>query len=297
MKENRYIRFDWAMKRLLRHKADHSVLEGFLTSLLNHPIKVLKLLESEGNQEYAENKYNRVDILAESADGEKMLIEVQNESEDAYFHRMLFGTSKLVTEYLRRGDNYERISKIYSINIVYFNLGVGNDYVYRGKTEFRGIHTNEILTLPERFKEKYNISEVSDIYPEYYVLRADEFDKWSSTPLDQWMYFLSTSQIPDDANAPGLKEAKEQLRIDSLSEEEKNAYYAHLDNMVSMRSIVDDARDEGIWVGMRKGFQQGIEQGALNKLRHSVQNMRKNGFDDATIANLLGESPDIIASI
>lgn len=233
------------MKRLLRHKADHSVLEGFLTSLLNRPIKVLKLLESEGNQEYAENKYNRVDILAESADGEKMLIEVQNESEDAYFHRMLFGTSKLVTEYLRRGDNYERISKIYSINIVYFNLGVGNDYVYRGKTEFRGIHTNEILTLPERFKEKYNISEVSDIYPEYYVLRADEFDKWSSTPLDQWMYFLSTSQIPDDANAPGLKEAKEQLRIDSLSEEEKNAYYAHLDNMVSMRSIVDDAPRRG----------------------------------------------------
>ena len=28
-----YIRFDWAMKRLLRNKANFAVLEGFLTTL------------------------------------------------------------------------------------------------------------------------------------------------------------------------------------------------------------------------------------------------------------------------
>ncbi|MCL2690087.1 MAG: hypothetical protein FWE57_09625 [Chitinispirillia bacterium] len=29
------IRFDWALKRLLRNKADHTVLEGFLSVLLH----------------------------------------------------------------------------------------------------------------------------------------------------------------------------------------------------------------------------------------------------------------------
>ncbi len=148
--DEKLIRFDWAIKRLLRHKADHSILEGFLTSLLGRPIHIIKLLESESNREYAENKLNRVDILAEEQNGAKLLIEVQNESEDAYFHRMLFGTSKLISEYLRRGDNYENVSKVYSINIVYFNLGEGTDYVYWGKTVFRGLHNNEILQLPER---------------------------------------------------------------------------------------------------------------------------------------------------
>ena len=46
-----YIRFDWAMKRLLRNKANFVVLEGFLTTLLNEKIIIRKLLESESNQE------------------------------------------------------------------------------------------------------------------------------------------------------------------------------------------------------------------------------------------------------
>ena len=30
--QDKYIRFDWAVKRLLRHKANFGVLEGFLNS-------------------------------------------------------------------------------------------------------------------------------------------------------------------------------------------------------------------------------------------------------------------------
>ena len=106
-----YIRFDWAMKRLLRDKANYGALEGFLTTLLNQPIRINKLLESESNQEDEYDKYNRVDILAENDKGQLFLIEVQNNSEYAYFQRMLFGTSKLVTEYIERGQNYQHIKK------------------------------------------------------------------------------------------------------------------------------------------------------------------------------------------
>ena len=102
----KYIRFDWAMKRLLRNKANFGVLEGFLTTLLGQPIHIDNLLESESNQEDEYDKYNRVDILAKNDAGQLFLIEVQNNSEYAYFQRMLFGTSKLVTEYIERGQNY-----------------------------------------------------------------------------------------------------------------------------------------------------------------------------------------------
>ena len=98
-----YIRFDWAMKRLLRDKANFKVLEGLLTTLLNEKITIKNLLESESNQEEEYDKYNRVDLLAENSKGNLILIEVQNNNEYAYFQRMLFGTSKLVTEYINRG--------------------------------------------------------------------------------------------------------------------------------------------------------------------------------------------------
>lgn len=131
--ENQIIRFDWAMKRLLRNKANFSVLEGLLTTLLGEKIIIRRLLESESNQEDEYDKYNRVDMLAENSKGELVLIEVQNNNEYAYFQRMLFGTSKLVTEYINRGESYDKVRKVYSVNIVYFSLGHGTDFVYHGK--------------------------------------------------------------------------------------------------------------------------------------------------------------------
>lgn len=234
----KYIRFDWAMKRLLRDKANFGVLEGFLTTLLGHPIKIQKLLESESNQEDADDKQNRVDVLAEDEKGELYLIEIQNETEVAYFQRMLFGASKLVTEYINRGDNYERIRKVYSINIVYFNLGNGKDIVYHGKTEFRGIHNGELLSLSPFQKQRFKVDAVSDLYPEYYILKVNDFNRWSKVPLEQWIYFLNTSEIPHDATAPGLSEARHRLDIDRMSHAEREAYYRHLDNVVILQDNI-----------------------------------------------------------
>ena len=158
-----FVRFDWAMKRLLRDKANYGVLEGLITTLLGKSIKIRKLLESESNQDTEEAKQNRVDLLAEDDQGVLYLMEIQNETEVAYFQRMLFGASKLVTEYINRGQGYENIRKVYSINIVYFNLGQGKDIVYHGKTEFRGIHDGEVLNLSPFQRQKFDVEAVSDI--------------------------------------------------------------------------------------------------------------------------------------
>ena len=144
---NKYIRFDWAMKRLLRDKANFGVVEGFLTTLLGEPIKIKSLLESESISANDISERYRSDLLIENLQGENILLEIQNNNEFAYYQRILFGLSKQFTEYINRGKGYDRIRKIYSVNIVYFNLGNGTDVVYHGKTEFRGIHNGELLNL------------------------------------------------------------------------------------------------------------------------------------------------------
>ena len=256
-----YIRFDWAMKRLLRNKANFGVLEGLLTTLLDEKITISQLLESESNQESEYDKYNRVDILGEDSKGRLILFEIQNNNEYAYFQRMLFGVSKLVTEYLNRGQGYESIRKVYSINIVYFSLGSGTDIVYHGKTEFRGIHNNELLRLSPFQQQTFKVSEVSNLYPEYYILRVNDFNRWSKIPLEQWIYFLNTGEIPEEANAPGLPEARERLKLDRLSKDELKAYYRHLDNVVILRDNILTERAEGRVEGHAEGRVEGLAEG------------------------------------
>lgn len=293
------------MKRLLRDKANFGVLEGFLTTLLGKQIKIQKLLESESNQDDEDDKQNRVDVLAEDDKGELYLIEVQNESEVAYFQRMLFGTSKLVTEYINRGQNYEHIRKIYSVNIVYFNLGGGTDVVYHGKTEFRGIHNGEVLSLSPFQKQKFKVDAVSDLYPEYFILKVNDFNKWSKVPLEQWIYFLNTAEIPHDATAPGLEEARQKLQIDRMNPADKEAYYRHLDNVVILKDNIATARGEGKMEGKAEGREegraegraQGKAEGRAEALTETARKMKQAGVEAEQIRLFTGLSGEEISAL
>ena len=294
---NQVIRFDWAMKRLLRNKANFGVLEGLLTTLLNEKITIQKLLESESNQEDEYDTYNRVDMLAENCKGELVLIEVQNNNEYAYFQRMLFGTSKLVTEYINRGEGYDKVRKVYSVNIVYFALGHGTDFVYHGKTEFRGIHNGDILELSPFQKQRFKVDAVSQLYPEYYILKVNDFNQVAKTPLEEWIYYLNTGNIPSDATAPGLEEARERLKLDSMTKDELSAYYRHLDNVVILRSNIQTERMEGMEEGMEKGLKKGREEGRLEANRNTVRNLKKLGATVEFISQATGLSKEEIEAL
>lgn len=274
-KKRTFISFDWAMKRLLREKTNFVVLEGFLTTLLGTNIKIHRILESEGNQDRDDAKYNRVDLMAENTEGELLLIEVQGEPEFAFFQRMLFGASKLVTEYINGGDNYENVKKVYSVNIVYFDLGQGTDVVYHGKTEFRGIHQNDVLRLSPFQQQKFKVSEVYQLYPEYYILKVNDFNRWSKIPLEQWLYFLSTSEIPEDANAPGLQEARERLSYMHMGREEQMKYDRYWMDRAILKNTLITAKGEGMLEGRAEGFEQGRAEGRAEGLAKGLEEGRK----------------------
>lgn len=292
-KNNQVIRFDWAMKRLLRNKANFSVLEGLLTTLLGEKIVIQKLLESESNQETEFDKYNRVDMLAEDSKGELILIEVQNNSEYAYFQRMLFGTSKLVTEYIERGDNYDKVRKVYSVNIVYFELGHGKDYVYHGKTEFRGIHTNDLLELTPFQKQTFKADTVSQLYPEYYILKVNGFNQVAKSPIEEWIYYLNTGEIPSNATAPGLDEARQKLKLAMMTRNELAAYYRHLDNIVILRNNIITEREEG----RAEGRAEGREEGAMNKAIEVARFLKASGSPIELIMGATGLTKEEIDNI
>lgn len=213
------------------------MLEGFLAELLKEDILIQSILESEGNQRNDSEKYNRVDILVKNSKGELVIIEIQNQNEFDYFHRMSFGTSKAITEYISVGEKYENVKKVYSINIVYFDLGQGEDYVYHGKTDFIGIHRADKLMLSAKQTELLGGKiEPSQIFPEYYVIKVNQFDDVAKDTLDQWVYYLKNNEIKDDFTAKGINQARELWRFDTLPEQDRKEYTWHLKDLRNQAS-------------------------------------------------------------
>ncbi len=225
------IRFDWAIKTLLRNKANFVVLEGFLSELLFENIKIEQILESESNQESDYDKFNRVDILTQNSKNELIIIEIQSSYEIDYFHRMAYGVSKSISENLKIGQNYSEIKKVISINIVYFDLGQGQDYIYKGKTDFFGLHQKDLLGLSDKQKTTFIKEEVSNIFPEYYLLKVNQFNDNAKDTLDEWVYFFKNSEVKDSFKAKGLKEAGEVLDIMRLPKADEYGYNRYLNSL------------------------------------------------------------------
>ena len=255
------ISFDWALKRLLRNKSNFEVLEGFLSELLQRGILVRSIAESEGNQTAKEDKYNRVDILVEADGREMVVIELQFDDQKDYFQRMIYGASKAITDHMQKGDPYSDVRKVYSVNIVHFDLGEGDDYIYHGFFDFTGLRKRDRLKLSKMQYDMYRKIYPGELCPEFFILKVKNFDDVATDTLDEWIYYLKNNKIKDDFTAQGLDKAREVLDFDNLSDEEKKEYLRQVEIDRIKTSELETAMYKGEAVGIEKGRAEGRAEG------------------------------------
>ncbi len=289
MLKDHCIRFDWAIKRLLRQKANFGVLEGFLTVFLNEKVEIVEILESEGNQEAADDKFNRVDIKAKNSKGEIIIVEVQNTSELHYLERILYGVAKAITEHIHLGDTYKEVKKIYSISILYFDLGKGTDYLYHGQNQFTGVHTKDQLVVTAREKNVIVSKNPSEIFPEYLLVRVNEFNQVAISPLEEWMEYLKNGIIKENTSAPGLREAREKLQYYSMSDAERYAYDEHINAVMIQNDVLGGAREEGFMEGEKSGMNK-------ERIKNAI-GMKAADIPISTIASITGLSEEEILKL
>ncbi len=251
--ENRYVRFDWAVKRMLRDKANFGVLEGLITVLLGEPVHIVEILESEGNQLTEDDKFNRVDVKARNDRDEIFIVEVQLTRQLYYLERILYGVAKTLTEHIRLGRLYNEVKKVYSISIVYFDLGQGSDYLYHGQSTFVGVHSKDTLIISTKENDVIRMRTPEEIFPEYYIIRVNEFNDVATTPLEEWLDYLKNGHIKDDTTAPGLSEAKEKLQYMTMNQADRYAYERHLDAIMVQEDVLTTAKIEGRAEGRAEG--------------------------------------------
>ena len=285
---NKYIRFDWAVKRMLRDKANFAVLEGLITVLTGEKVTIAEILESEGNQESAVDKFNRVDIKAKNEHGDIIIVEVQLTRQLYYLRRMLYGVSKAITEHIEIGNKYDKVKKVYSINILYFDLGQGSDYLYHGKTVFTGVHTGDQLRVNTREADEIKMTVPEDVFPEYYIIRVNEFNDVARTPIEEWLDYLKNNRIKDDTSTPGLKEARQRLLYMTMTDAERKAYDAHMDDIMVQNDVLDTAKMEGRAEGRIEGRAEGRVEGRTEEKIEMAKKMKAMGMAIETISQISG---------
>ena len=283
----KYIRFDWAMKRMLRDKANFDVLEGLLTVLFEEQVKIEELLESESNQENSDDKYNRVDIKAKNSKDEIILVEIQLNRDYNFLKRAVYGVAKTISEHMSISKKYSNVKKVYSVNIVYFNLGEGEDYLYHGQALLKGVFKHDMLQIRERDGNALKLTTPKDVFPEYYVIRLNEFNDLARTPLEEWLDYLKNGRIKDDTKVPGLQAAREKLQYIQMTVGEQRAYLAHMEAMMSLDSVIDSAKFDGRMEGREEGREEERQKHLEEKLANAKK-MKDDGLPVELIIKYTG---------
>ena len=282
---SQYIRFDWAIKRILRDSANKKVLEGLIAVLVGKPVTIIEIIESHSNKLRKEDKSNCVDVKAKMDGGEIIIVEVQLSREADFFHRILFGTAAAINDQIDIGQAYDVIKKVYSINILYFDFGDGDDYAYHGYMDFHGMtKSGSILKFNNDKEQQYirsnakRLTPPEEVFPEIFLLMVNKFNEVAKTPIEEWMAYLKDGIISDDTKDPGLQEARKKLDIMKMSKEEQRAYRDYMVSVYSTQDAFETARAEGRAEGHAEGRAEGIQAIALK--------MKQRGKSTEEIAEL-----------
>ena len=209
-----------------------------------------------------------------------------------FFQRILFGTAASINDQIGMGQDYSIIQKIYSINILYFDFGCGDDYAYHGVTTFRGMTKQDsVLQLNTENERRYlnattkRMTMPEEVFPEYFLLLCNHFNEVARTPIEEWMEYLKDAVIREDTTTPGLQAAREKLAYMSMTEQEQREYREYMVSVHAARDAWDTAIDEA------------KAEGREETNRENARKMKAKGFAIEDIAEITGLTAEEIESL
>ena len=136
-----------------------------------------------------------------------------------------------------------------------------------------------------------------DIFPEYYIIRVNEFNKVATTPLEEWISYLKDGQIDENTTAPGLAEARQKLQYLKMTKEQRQDFDHYIDAVMSQNDVIDTAKMEGWEEGHAEGRAKGLAEGRTEQNLETARNLKKLGVSAEIIMKATGLSAEEIESL
>ena len=279
---------DFFVRYFFTNKGGEKVLLDFINAVMisadMKTFKAVDILNPFNLKRHYKDKETIVDVKCITKNGTVVIIEVQLSGNSRFPERILYYWSANYSKLLKKGEQYEELTPVISINLLNFNLNKKNSNVHscymiydtknkRLLTDHLQIHMIEL----KKFKFKDN------------NLKKD---------LNYWLGFFTTKNMEEYMSEivkekPIMEEAHKRYNnfIRSrlmMSEYEKKELYQY-DKQVSL----EDKRREGIKEGMKKGIEKGIKDE-----KYSIaKTLKQMNMDNASISKATGLSIEEISKL
>lgn len=266
---------DFAFKMLFGDERNKDILIAFLNSVLNEELEGIELLNTELKKEHIEDRKGILDVRAVNKKGIQIDIEIQLLKTLFMPERTLYYWSKMYTEQLSSGDEYNKLKKAITINILDFEciplekchstFHITEDEARLRLTDVLEIH---FLEMPKLYKDK-NINE--------------------NDPLTQWMMFLEGK-------------SKEVLEMLAKKNEKIEKAYSILQIMSKDKEarILYNAREAALHdevTRIKEAKEEGLKEGRIKEKIEVAKNLLLMGMDVLTVIKVTGLSKDDVEEI
>ena len=248
---------DYIFKLLFGDIRNIDILTEFLKSVLKIPhddYEKLTIVDPFLKREDINDKMGILDIKLHTKSGRVLDVEIQVLEVPQMSERIIFYTSKMLTEQIRKGDSFDAIKPVISIIIMDFNLIKDSDHYHNSYrlydnntqsllTDLVQVDTLELRKLP---KETDN----TNLFDWLSFLKAEREEEYAmlaaKSPVLHKAYGV-LKELSQDERVRMIEEAREKQRRDEASrlrgafqQGEKNTIINVIKNALTMNMSIDD---------------------------------------------------------
>jgi predicted transposase/invertase (TIGR01784 family) len=260
---------DFVFKQLFGEQKRLNLLQSFLQSVLDLPkeeYSQLVVIDPFLKREHLTDKSSVLDVKIHTTNGKVIDVEIQVDSQDDMWERVLYYTAKMTTEQLKSGYDYDLIKKVISIIILDWPMTGQESTAYHHR--FRLFDERTGYRFPDLFEintlELPKLPRQSDGTDLYNWLRI-----FTAKTEEEFTMIAKTS--PEISQAVGV--------IMELSEDEQTRLQAEArekyrrDEAARRKLARREGRDEGIQIGRQEGLLEVAKQLLIGK--DSVEKVAK----------------------
>ena len=279
---------DFIFKKLFGEAENIDNLKSFLNAVLNKDktqelVELEIINEKELPTDNIQDKKGIIDVLAKTADGTNINIEVQLTNQDNMDKRTLFYWSRIYNRGIVKGEDYSNLNKVITINILDFN------YI-----DLEKYHTT--FTLRENDNTEYKLTDVLELhFIEMPKFKKIENKNLQEDKLQRWMMFLRNDISQEELEVlinmdKDIKKAEEKLEYLSSDPVTQELYFERERALHEKANLINTGIRQGIQQGIKQGIKQGIQQGIQQGINQEKIEMAKkllqNNFSVQMIVEL-----------
>ena len=274
------LKLDIIFKRVFGNEKNTEIIAGFISDMLDIPReKITKVVikNVELPPEEIDQKFSRLDLNL-YVDGRKINIEMQVNKESAYKERTLFYWAKLYSDDLDSGEDYSALSQTICVNIINFNLFDCENY-----------HSHFMLKEKER-------DEIMTDKLAIHFFELKKVGKYKRNKrMEDWLTLINAETEGDlmalqqNTSIPEIQKTIVILREMSADEQIREEARRREKRLHDEATALNHARKEGIEKGRAEGEAIGEARGRAEGIASVAEAMRKKGYTEEQIKDLLGE--------